>query len=37
VRGLGAIVTPIMICHQIQLIVCAVVAQRFARDPVNPR
>ena len=35
--SLGAIVLPIMIYHQIQLIVCAVVAQRFARDPVNPR
>ncbi len=35
--SLGAIVLPIMIYHQIQLIVCAIVAQRFARDPVNPR
>jgi sodium/bile acid cotransporter 7 len=35
--SLGAIVLPIMIYHQIQLIVCAVIAQRFARDPVvNP-
>jgi sodium/bile acid cotransporter 7 len=32
--SLGAIVLPIMIYHQIQLIVCAVIAQRFARDPV---
>ncbi|MDG2525049.1 bile acid:sodium symporter [Stenotrophomonas sp. HITSZ_GD] len=30
--SLGAIVLPIMIYHQIQLIVCAVVAQRYARD-----
>jgi len=35
--SLGAIVLPIMIYHQIQLIVCAVIAQRVARDPVvNP-
>jgi sodium/bile acid cotransporter 7 len=35
--SLGAIVLPIMIYHQIQLIVCAVIAQRYARDPVaNP-
>jgi sodium/bile acid cotransporter 7 len=30
--SLGAIVLPIMIYHQIQLIVCAVIAQRYARD-----
>ncbi|OEZ00015.1 MULTISPECIES: bile acid:sodium symporter family protein [Stenotrophomonas] len=30
--SLGAIVLPIMIYHQIQLIVCAVIAQRFARS-----
>ncbi|MGY8565301.1 bile acid:sodium symporter [Paracidovorax citrulli] len=35
--SLGAIVLPIMIYHQIQLIVCAIVAQRFAREPVNLR
>jgi len=35
--SLGSIVLPIMIYHQIQLIVCAIVAQRLARDPVNPR
>lgn len=29
--SLGAIVLPIMIYHQLQLIVCAVVAQRYAR------
>ncbi|WP_426804365.1 bile acid:sodium symporter family protein [Stenotrophomonas sp. SrG] len=35
--SLGAIVLPIMIYHQIQLIVCAVISQRYARDPVvNP-
>jgi len=35
--SLGAIVLPIMIYHQIQLIVCAMIAQRYARDPVvNP-
>lgn len=30
--SLGAIVLPIMIYHQIQLIVCAMVAQRYARS-----
>lgn len=30
--SLGAIVLPIMIYHQIQLIVCAMIAQRYARD-----
>jgi len=30
--SLGAIVLPIMIYHQIQLIVCAMVAQRYARQ-----
>jgi sodium/bile acid cotransporter 7 len=34
--SLGAIVLPIMIYHQIQLIVCAMIAQRYARDPVTP-
>jgi len=29
--GLGAIVLPVMIYHQIQLIVCGVIAQRYAR------
>lgn len=33
--SVGAIVLPIMIYHQIQLIVCAVIAQRYARDPVE--
>jgi len=30
--GLGAIVLPIMLYHQVQLIVCAVVAARYARS-----
>jgi sodium/bile acid cotransporter 7 len=30
--ALGAIVLPVMIYHQLQLIVCAVVAQRYARQ-----
>jgi len=30
--SLGAIVLPVMIYHQIQLIVCAFVAQRYARE-----
>jgi len=30
---LGAIVLPVMVFHQIQLIVCGVIAQRYARDP----
>ncbi|WP_315387622.1 bile acid:sodium symporter family protein [uncultured Stenotrophomonas sp.] len=34
--SLGAIVLPIMIYHQIQLIVCAVIAQRFARASAVP-
>lgn len=34
--GLGAIVLPVMIYHQIQLIVCAVVAQRYARRGPGP-
>ncbi|MCD9088460.1 bile acid:sodium symporter family protein [Stenotrophomonas sp. SY1] len=33
--SLGAIVLPIMIYHQIQLIVCSVVAQRYARQAAN--
>ncbi|MBD8556268.1 bile acid:sodium symporter [Rhizobium sp. CFBP 8762] len=32
-QSVGAIVLPIMIFHQIQLMVCAVLAQRFARQP----
>ncbi|MET0327461.1 MAG: bile acid:sodium symporter family protein [Luteimonas sp.] len=34
--GLGAIVLPVMLYHQIQLIVCAVVARRYA-DGARPR
>jgi len=34
--SLGAIVLPIMIYHQVQLIVCAVVAQRYAREKLRP-
>lgn len=36
--GLGAIVLPIMLYHQLQLIVCAFVAARYARTaPSEPR
>jgi len=31
--SLGAIVLPVMIYHQIQLIVCGIIAQRYARRP----
>ena len=34
--GLGAIVLPVMIFHQLQLLVCAVVAQRYARRAPAP-
>lgn len=34
--SLGAIVLPLMLYHQIQLIVCAVVAQRYARQQRVP-
>jgi sodium/bile acid cotransporter 7 len=34
--ALGAIVLPVMIYHQIQLIVCAVVARRYARQQGLP-
>ena len=35
-QPVGLIVLPLMIFHQIQLIVCAAMAQRFAnRDPVS--
>ena len=30
--GLGALVLPLMIFHQLQLMVCSVIAQRFARS-----
>jgi sodium/bile acid cotransporter 7 len=29
----GAIVLPLMVFHQLQLMVCAVLAQRYARRP----
>jgi len=29
--SLGAIVLPVMVYHQIQLIVCGIIAQRYAR------
>ncbi|MFT4012548.1 MAG: bile acid:sodium symporter family protein [Paracoccus sp. (in: a-proteobacteria)] len=31
--GVGAIVLPVMLFHQIQLMACAVIAQRYARRP----
>jgi len=34
--GLGAIVLPLMIFHQIQLMVCGVLAGRFAKRPEDP-
>lgn len=33
--GLGAIVLPLMVFHQIQLMVCAVLAERYARRPLK--
>lgn len=35
--GLGAIVLPLMVFHQIQLMVCAVLAERYASRPLEPR
>jgi len=37
-HAVGAIVLPLMLFHQIQLMVCAVLAQRYARraEPLNP-
>lgn len=32
-KALGAVVLPLMLFHQIQLMVCAVLAQRYARRP----
>ena len=32
----GAIVLPLMVFHQMQLMVCAVLAQRYARRPADP-
>jgi len=30
-QGVGAIVLPLMLFHQIQLMVCAMIAQKYAR------
>ncbi|WP_431274742.1 bile acid:sodium symporter family protein [Variovorax ureilyticus] len=35
-HAVGAIVLPLMLFHQMQLMVCAVLAQRYARRPVEP-
>ena len=32
-HAVGAIVLPLMLFHQMQLMVCAVLAQRYARRP----
>jgi sodium/bile acid cotransporter 7 len=32
-HAVGAIVLPLMLFHQLQLMVCAVLAQRYARRP----
>ncbi len=32
--AVGAVVLPIMLFHQMQLMVCAVLAQRYARRPI---
>jgi sodium/bile acid cotransporter 7 len=34
-HALGAVVLPLMLFHQIQLMVCAVLAQRYARRTVQ--
>jgi sodium/bile acid cotransporter 7 len=34
--GIGALVLPLMIFHQLQLMVCAVVARRYARQSAAP-
>lgn len=34
--SVGAIVLPLMLFHQMQLMVCAVLAQRYARRPTEP-
>jgi sodium/bile acid cotransporter 7 len=31
--ALGAVVLPLMLFHQLQLMVCAVLAQRYAKQP----
>ena len=35
-HAVGAIVLPLMVFHQLQLMVCAVLAQRYARRPETP-
>jgi sodium/bile acid cotransporter 7 len=35
-HAVGAIVLPLMLFHQMQLMVCAVLAQRYARRPAEP-
>ena len=35
-HAVGAIVLPLMLFHQMQLMVCAVLAQRYSRRPGNP-
>jgi sodium/bile acid cotransporter 7 len=35
-HAVGAIVLPLMLFHQMQLMVCAVLAQRYARRAVEP-
>lgn len=35
-HAVGAIVLPLMLFHQLQLMVCAVLAQRYARRPETP-
>ena len=35
-HAVGAIVLPLMVFHQMQLMVCAVLAQRYARRSVQP-
>ncbi|WP_438357452.1 bile acid:sodium symporter [Azospirillum brasilense] len=32
-HAVGALVLPLMVFHQMQLMVCAVIAQRYARRP----
>jgi sodium/bile acid cotransporter 7 len=34
-HAVGAVVLPLMLFHQLQLMVCAVLAQRYARRPVE--
>jgi sodium/bile acid cotransporter 7 len=36
-QNIGAVVLPLMIFHQIQLLVCAFVARRYAERPKAPR